>query len=84
MARRLIPLLDRVLVEKVVAPTKSAGGVLLPESAVPKVCSAVTAAAAVFSFCGFFFLYGSSLSVILSCGMIIQLHGRVMRPCYSS
>lgn len=35
--RRLIPLLDRVLVERVVAPTKSAGGVLLPESAVPKV-----------------------------------------------
>jgi chaperonin GroES len=35
--RRLIPLLDRVLVERVVAPTKSAGGVLLPESAVPRV-----------------------------------------------
>ncbi|CAG9461926.1 unnamed protein product [Pedinophyceae sp. YPF-701] len=32
MARRLIPLLDRVLVEKVAAPTKSAGGVLLPET----------------------------------------------------
>jgi co-chaperonin GroES (HSP10) len=38
MARRLVPLLDRVLVEKITAPTKSAGGVLLPESAVPKVC----------------------------------------------
>ncbi len=37
MARRLIPLLDRVLIETVIAPTKSAGGVLLPESAVPKV-----------------------------------------------
>lgn len=35
--RRLIPLLDRVLVERIVAPTKSAGGVLLPESAVSKV-----------------------------------------------
>jgi len=35
--RRLIPLLDRVLVEKVVAPTKTAGGVLLPEAAVSKV-----------------------------------------------
>ena len=35
--RRLIPLLDRVLVEKITAPTKSAGGVLLPESALPKV-----------------------------------------------
>lgn len=32
-ARRLVPLLDRVLVEKVVPPTKSAGGILLPESA---------------------------------------------------
>lgn len=37
MARRLIPLLDRVLIEKITAPTKSAGGVLLPESVVPKV-----------------------------------------------
>jgi hypothetical protein len=37
MARRLIPLLDRVLIERITAPTKSAGGVLLPESAVPKV-----------------------------------------------
>jgi hypothetical protein len=36
-ARRLIPLLDRVLIEKIVAPTKSAGGVLLPESVLPKV-----------------------------------------------
>ncbi|GLC44371.1 hypothetical protein PLESTB_000476600 [Pleodorina starrii] len=36
-ARRLIPLLDRVLVEKVQAATKSAGGVLLPESAVQRV-----------------------------------------------
>lgn len=35
-AKRLIPLLDRVLVEKIVAPTKSIGGVLLPESAVSK------------------------------------------------
>lgn len=31
-ARRLMPLLDRVLVEKVVPPTRSAGGILLPES----------------------------------------------------
>lgn len=37
MAKRLIPLLDRVLVEKIVAPTKSVGGILLPESAVSKV-----------------------------------------------
>ena len=34
MAKRLIPLLDRVLVEKIVAPTKSVGGILLPESKV--------------------------------------------------
>jgi chaperonin GroES len=32
-----VPLLDRVLVERIVAPTKSAGGVLLPETAVQKV-----------------------------------------------
>jgi chaperonin GroES len=37
MARRLIPLLDRVLIEKIAAPTKTVGGVLLPESAVSKV-----------------------------------------------
>ncbi|KAK9823862.1 hypothetical protein WJX72_006005 [[Myrmecia] bisecta] len=37
MARRLIPLLDRVLIEKVTPPTKSLGGVLLPESATSKV-----------------------------------------------
>ncbi|KFM26232.1 10 kDa chaperonin [Auxenochlorella protothecoides] len=36
-AKRLIPLLDRVLVEKVVAPTKSLGGVLLPEVASAKI-----------------------------------------------
>jgi len=42
--RRLIPLLDRVLVEKITAPTKSAGGVLLPESALPKVNEGVVLA----------------------------------------
>lgn len=31
-ARKLIPLLDRVLVQRIEAPTKSIGGVLLPES----------------------------------------------------
>ena len=36
-AKRLIPLLDRVLVEKLVPPSKSVGGVLLPESATTKV-----------------------------------------------
>ncbi|KAK9803545.1 hypothetical protein WJX73_007145 [Symbiochloris irregularis] len=33
MAKRLIPLLDRVLVEKLTPPAKSIGGVLLPDSA---------------------------------------------------
>lgn len=33
MAKRLIPLLDRVLVQKLEAPTKSVGGVLLPDTA---------------------------------------------------
>lgn len=37
MAKRLIPLLDRVLVEKLTAPNKSVGGVLLPDSATSKV-----------------------------------------------
>ena len=37
MAKRLIPLLDRVLVEKITAPNKSVGGILLPESASGKV-----------------------------------------------
>ena len=36
-ARKLIPLLDRVLVERVQAAVKTAGGVLLPESVLPKV-----------------------------------------------
>lgn len=40
-ARKLIPLLDRVLVEKIIAPTKTVGGVLLPESAVQKVRAAM-------------------------------------------
>lgn len=31
-AKRLIPLLDRVLVEKIVPPTRTAGGILLPET----------------------------------------------------
>ncbi|KAH7331233.1 hypothetical protein KP509_20G021000 [Ceratopteris richardii] len=33
MAKKILPLLDRILVEKIVAPKKSVGGVLLPESA---------------------------------------------------
>lgn len=33
MAKRLVPLLDRILVEKLTPPAKSVGGVLLPDSA---------------------------------------------------
>ncbi|GLJ24340.1 hypothetical protein SUGI_0464630 [Cryptomeria japonica] len=32
MAKRLIPCFNRILIEKVVAPSKSTGGILLPES----------------------------------------------------
>ncbi|KAL4425233.1 hypothetical protein ABPG75_009249 [Micractinium tetrahymenae] len=42
--KRLIPILDRVLVQKTVAPTATAGGVLLPESAVQKINSATVVA----------------------------------------
>ena len=37
MSKRLIPLLDRVLVEKLQAAKKTVGGILLPETAVSKV-----------------------------------------------
>lgn len=40
-ARRLIPLLDRVLIDKVQAVSKTAGGVLLPESVTQKVEAAL-------------------------------------------
>uniref|UniRef100_A0A7S0WKQ9 Protein groES n=1 Tax=Chlamydomonas leiostraca TaxID=1034604 RepID=A0A7S0WKQ9_9CHLO len=43
-ARRLIPLLDRVLVERVQHAAKSAGGVLLPETALPKLNEGVVIA----------------------------------------
>ena len=36
-ARRLVPLLDRVLVQRLRAAEKSVGGVLLPDSAKSKV-----------------------------------------------
>lgn len=42
MARRFLPLLDRVLVQKLEAPSKSVGGILLPENA-SKVCKAAFA-----------------------------------------
>jgi chaperonin GroES len=37
MAKRLVPLLDRVLVEKLQPATKTVGGILLPDTAVSKV-----------------------------------------------
>ena len=37
MAKRLIPLLDRVLVEKLKPVNKSIGGILLPDTATHKV-----------------------------------------------
>lgn len=36
MIRKIIPLLDRVLIEKAVAQKTSKGGLLLPESAISK------------------------------------------------
>lgn len=43
MSRKLVPLLDRILVSRVAAPSTSAGGVLLPESAVNKVRDTIAA-----------------------------------------
>ncbi|KAI3434992.1 hypothetical protein D9Q98_003044 [Chlorella vulgaris] len=42
--RKLLPLMDRVLVEKIAPPAKSMGGVLLPDSAVQKINSATVVA----------------------------------------
>jgi chaperonin GroES len=36
-AKRLVPLLNRIVVEKMTAPNKTVGGIMLPETAVPKV-----------------------------------------------
>eukprot|EP00967_Tisochrysis_lutea_P008665 scaffold10339_cov29-Tisochrysis_lutea.AAC.1 len=43
-ARRLVPLLDRVLVQRLEPPTKSIGGVLLPESSQSKLNEGVVVA----------------------------------------
>merc|ERR1712087_365990 len=43
-ARRLIPLLDRVLVKRIEPPTKSIGGILLPDSAQTKLNEGVVVA----------------------------------------
>ena len=37
LAKKLVPLMDRVLVERVVAATKTSGGILLPETVGSKV-----------------------------------------------
>ncbi|KAJ1815071.1 mitochondrial heat shock protein Hsp10, partial [Coemansia sp. RSA 2599] len=42
--KRVIPLLDRVLVERVKAETKTASGILLPEKAVEKLNEGVVVA----------------------------------------
>ena len=44
MARRLIPLFDRVLIERFVAETKSKGGIMIPEKALGKVQSGTVVA----------------------------------------
>eukprot|EP01023_Acetabularia_acetabulum_P002040 TRINITY_DN1078_c1_g1_i1.p4 TRINITY_DN1078_c1_g1~~TRINITY_DN1078_c1_g1_i1.p4 ORF type:complete len:100 (-),score=24.89 TRINITY_DN1078_c1_g1_i1:195-494(-) len=44
MSRKLLPLFDRVLVEKMLPASKTAGGVLLPESAQPKLKEATVIA----------------------------------------
>jgi hypothetical protein len=44
VAKKLIPLLDRVLVEKVAARTKTVGGIILPETASSKARAAWRAA----------------------------------------
>ncbi|KAJ2725408.1 mitochondrial heat shock protein Hsp10 [Coemansia sp. Benny D115] len=43
-AQRIIPLLDRVLIERVKAETKTASGILLPEKAVEKLHEGVVVA----------------------------------------
>lgn len=40
MAKRLLPSLNRVLVEKLVQPKKTAGGILLPETSKQVPCLA--------------------------------------------
>mmetsp|Transcript_19780 Transcript_19780/g.14213 ORF Transcript_19780/g.14213 Transcript_19780/m.14213 type:complete len:99 (-) Transcript_19780:4-300(-) len=44
-ARKLIPLADRILVRRVLPQTKTAGGILLPESQVPKSSEGIVVAA---------------------------------------
>jgi hypothetical protein len=64
-AKKLIPLLDRVLVERAVAATKTSGGILLPETVGSKVRFLVSLSVVVdfFFFLLFFFLRFFRLSL---------------------
>ena len=59
-AKKLIPLLDRVLVERAVAATKTSGGILLPETVGSKVRFLLSLSLVVDFF--FFLLFFSSAS----------------------
>ena len=76
-AKKLIPLLDRVLVERAVAATKTSGGILLPETVGSKVrffgFSLLLVVVDFFFFLLFFFPPASSLVVVVFvvlCGLI--------------
>ena len=77
-AKKLIPLLDRVLVERAVAATKTSGGILLPETVGSKVrffgFSLLLVVVDFFFFLLFFFLRSSSSLVVVVfvvlCGLI--------------
>ena len=68
-AKKLIPLLDRVLVERAVAATKTSGGILLPETVGSKVrffgFSLLLVVVDFFFFLLFFFPPASSLVVVV-------------------
>jgi hypothetical protein len=76
-AKKLIPLLDRVLVERAVAATKTSGGILLPETVGSKVRFSVSLLLVVdffFFLLSFFLRSSSSLVVVVVfvvlCGLI--------------
>ena len=69
-AKKLIPLLDRVLVERAVAATKTSGGILLPETVGSKVrffgfSLLLVVVVDFFFFLLFFFPPASSLVVVV-------------------
>ena len=49
LAKKLVPLMDRVLVERVVAATKTSGGILLPETVGSKVRDSSSSSSSSFS-----------------------------------